>query len=356
MALSHNKDSIFSQIPIRIALKNSESEARAVLAMDNAAAAYVRPRESVVNLDYGELSQNRKTVIAFADEKILRPIRRQMWELAKDYTMPPFVFESERRITVSSGLQTLEQFRHTAKVPMALIGDRISIDGERIALPMSHEPGRNIAILGTPDGDCNQAVGILQSVAVSLAAQHPEGDARFLFCDFDGENQAYERKYSQFVSLMEFLGFFIEIIPREQFADTIKELMEQPVGSDTIYLFGSMMDRWEYVEDSFGQDTPLKALVEGGPARRIHFVGWWVKSSKFNTQVIGYGNSDAFNSKIFLRMDERAIQSLTNPFVRWSAQTNRGLIIDDVEFSEEVVFIPYAPVNAQDVTAFRKGL
>lgn len=355
-ALNHNKDSIFSQIPIRIALKNSESEARAVLSSDNAAAAYVRPRESVVNLDYGELSQNRKTVIAFADEKILRPIRWQMWKRAKDYTIPPYVFESERRITVSSGLQTIEQFRHTAKVPMALIGDRISIDGERLALSMGNEPGRNIAILGTPDGDCNQAVGILQSAAVSLAVQHPQGDARFLFCDFDDETPIYERKYPQFVSLMEFLGFFIEIIPREQFTDTIKDLMEQPVGSDTIYLFGSMMDRWEFVEDPFGQDTPLKSLVEGGPSKHIHFIGWWVKSSKFNKQVGGYGNSDAFNSKIFLRMDERTIQSLTNPFVRWTSQTNRGLIIDDVEFSEKVVFIPYAPVGAQDVTSFRKRL
>ena len=73
-------------------------------------------------------------------------------------------------------------------------------------------------------------------------------------------------------------------------------------------------------------------------------------------RLVECGNSDAFNSKIFLRMDERTIQSLTNPFVRWTSQTNRGLIIDDVEFSEKVVFIPYAPVGAQDVTSFRKRL
>ena len=121
MALAGNKDSIFSQIPIRIALKNSESEARAVLSMNNAAAAYVRPRESVVNLDYGELSQNRKTVIAFADEAVLRPIRRRMWEMARSYTKPPFVFESEKRITVSAGIDEIARLRKTSKAPVALL-------------------------------------------------------------------------------------------------------------------------------------------------------------------------------------------------------------------------------------------
>lgn len=237
-------------------------------------------------------------------------------------------------------------------MPVALIGDRVSLDGEKIALPMIHEPGRNIAVFGTPDEDCNQAAGILQSAAISLAAQHPEGHARFLFCDFAGEEQSYERKYPRFASIMENLGFSIENITRANFSDTLQELMDNPAESDTVYLFGSTMDRWECETDPFSQGTPLKNLVENGPARRIHFIGWWVKTSKFSTQVSGYGNTDAFNTKVFLRIDERTIQSLTNPFVRWTSQTNRGLIIDDVEYSEEITFIPYAPVSAEDVTAF----
>ena len=353
MALAHNKDSIFSQIPIRVALKNSESEARAVLSMNNAAAAFLRPRESVVNLDYGELSQNRKTVIAFADETVLRPIRRKMWEAARSYTVPPFVFESERRVTVSNGIEAIEARRQTGKAPVAVIGDRISIDGEKVQLPMPHEPGRNIAVIGAPDGDCNQAAGILQSAAASLAAQHPKGDARFLFCDFSGDEQPYDRKYPHFASLMEGLGFFIEDIPRAQFSETIQDLLNQPVGKDTIYVFGSTMDRWEY-EDPYGQGSPLKEFIEKGPSKKIHFVGWWVKSSKYTSQTSGYGNSDAFNTKIFLRIDERAVQSLTSPFVRWTAQVNRGLIFDDVEFSEEIPFIPYAPVTQNDANLFRK--
>lgn len=353
MALAHNKDSIFSQIPIRIALKNSESEARAVLSMNNAAAAFLRPREAVVNLDYGELSQNRKTVVGFADEKVLIPIRRKMWEAARDYTSAPYVFESERRITVLNAVDAIAEFRKHAKFPTAVLGDRISIDGERVFIPMANEPGRNIAIFGSPDGDCNQAVGIMQSIAASLAVQHPKGDARFLLCDFENDVLPYDRAHPKFASLMENVGFFVENIPKTQFTNTISELLSQPAGGDTVYVFGSMMDRWEFEADPFGDASPLKRFVEAGPAKGIHFIGWWVKSSKYSSQVAGFGNSDAFNTKVFLRIDERTIQSLTNPFVRWTSQTNRGLIIDDVEFSEEITFIPYAPVTLQDVAAFR---
>lgn len=109
-------------------------------------------------------------------------------------------------------------------------------------------------------------------------------------------------------------------------------------------------------KDPYGQGSPLKAFVETAPAKGIHFVGWWQKASNFNAQVSGYGSTDAFNTKIFLRVDERTVQSLTSPFVRWQSQFNRGLIFDPVELSEEVTFIPYAPVEQRDVVSFRSQI
>ena len=353
MALAANKDSIFSQIPIRIALKNSESEARAVLNMNNAAAAYLRPREAIINLDYGEISQNRKTVIAFADEKELQPLRREMWEKARAYTKPPYVFESEKHISIRSGIDALAKFRKSGSVPSAIIGDKISIDGEHMILPMNREPGRNIAIFGTPDNDCNHADGMLQSIAASLAIQHPEGNARFIFCDFTSSDASYDKKYPVFATLMETTGFYLEIITKDDFANCVQQLLNRQDSYDDVYLFGSTMDRWEYEKDPYGGDNVLKQLVETGPAQGLHFAGWWVKTSKFNEQVTEYGSTDAFNAKIFLRIDERAVQSLSNPFVRWSSQINRALIVDDVDFPDDITFIPYAPIEKADENGFR---
>ena len=353
MKLVTNKDSIFSQVPVRIALKNSKREATAVLAMDNPAAVYLRPREAVVNLDYGELSQNRKTVIAFADEKLLKPLRRKMWEKVRTTATAPYVFESERRMTVSTALTQILQRRRTGQVPAAFLGDRISVEGSRLLIPMPEEPGRNVLILGTPDEDCQQAAGMLQSAAISLALQHPQQDARFLFCDFN-QQVPYERSNPRFSSLMESLGYFVEDIPAADFADTVKELLQQPAKTESIYIFGLNMDRWECPAPAFGQPTVLRDLVDTGSSKGLHFFGWWVKHSKYSKHMAGMGNTDGFNTKIFLRTDERTVQTMTSPFVRWVSHTNRGLAADEVEFTDPITFIPYAPVKREDQEAFRR--
>lgn len=356
MALSYKKDSIFAQVPIRIALKNSIVESQQTLSLNNSAAAFLRPREAIVNLDYGEVSQNRKTVIAFADESLLIGLRKLWWEKAHTQYMAPYVFESLKRITVSRGINALLNKRHSGSTPSALVGEKISVDGTPIFCPMPREPGRNIAIIGSPDADCNQAIGIVQSIAVSLAVQHPKGDARFLFFDFTHETGLFGDRYPDFSTLMENTGYFIESLPSSQFEATLKSMQDQSVTDETIYVFGLGLDKWQFERDPYGSASPLKDFVESGPAHGIHFTGWWVKSSAFLNQTAGYGSSDAFNSKIFLRIDERTVQALTTPFVKWSPQNNRGLISDDVELAEETVFVPYAPVGRNDVSKFKSTM
>lgn len=347
--LSQRRESVFGQIPIRIALKNSVSESLQTLGINNPAAAFLNPREAVVNLDYGEVSQNRTTMVAFADEEVLRSWREIWWEKARGEFPAPYAFESDRRITISSGLERLRALRKRGgNVPAAFAGDKISVDGERIVLPLSDDPGRNIAVIGTPDSDCNHAAGILQSIAVSLAAQGQR--ARFLFCDF--ERKSVSEFWPAFGELMEMLGCSVENIWPEDFENRLTTLLEQADLETPVYVFGSAMDRWSFTPDFPGQDSILKTFVEKGPSRGLHFIGWWVKASSFTAQTAGYGSSDAFNSKLFLRIDERAVQSLTGPFVKWTAQSNRALVSDSVEFAEEMEFIPYAPVTRKDVENF----
>lgn len=356
VVLAQKRDSIFGQVPIRIALKNSISESQQTLSLNNSAAAFLMPREAVVNLDYGEVSQNRKTIVAFADEKVLKPLRTIWWEKVRATTNPPYVFESERRITVSNSIASIKAARNKGSLPVAFIGDRISIDGKHIALPLSDEPGRNIAIIGTSDNECNQAAGIMQSIAISLAIQNTKGTARFLFCDFEGKGISYDKLYPRFAELIENMGYFIESIAPDDFDNEIKNLNEQEESGESIYVFCSALDRWKFEADPYGQGSALKKFVETAPAKKMHFIGWWIKASSFTAQVAGYGNTDAFNSKVFLRTDERTVQSLTNPFVKWSAQTNRALVSDSIEFSEEMVFIPYSPITQEDVTRFKNQL
>ncbi len=351
VALSQKKDSLFSQVPIRIALKNSIDESRQTLGANNTAAAFLRPREAIVNLEYGEITQNRKMVVGYADEKILKPLRRKWWEMAKNQSSPPYVFESEKRIRIGSGVEVIKSYRRVSKYPYAFIGQRVAVNRDCVLVPMTREYGRNIAIIGTPDTECNTAYGILQSVAVSLAVQHPKGDVRFLYCNFDTDRAYFDSQHVKFNSLLERMGYFVEYLEPTEFEKTINVLFDD-VNNDTVYVFGASMDRWEYEKDPYGQGSPLKSFVENGPAKGIHLIGWWQKASNFTAQVTGYNNSDAFNTKVFLRVDERTVQSLTNPYIHWSAQKNRALISDSVEFSEEFSFIPYAPICQDDIVIF----
>lgn len=353
MALAQKKDSIFSQVPVRIALKNSVSESQQTLSLNNSAAAFLRPREAVVNLDYGAVSQNRKTVIAFADEAVLKPLRKIWWEKTRTTTSAPYVFESEKRISIESGIDRIKEFRKKNGYPIAVVGDKISVNAEHIELPFSNEPGRNIAIIGTPDGECNQAVGMIQSIAVSLALQSSKGNARFIICDFENKEVTFDKRYPIFTQIMENAGYFLECVSQDHFEDTIKQLTSDVGSDELVYVFGLALDKWEYERDPYGQGSSLKSFVECAPAKNMHFIGWWIKASSYTAQVSGYGNSDAFNSKIFLRIDERAVQSLTNPFVKWSAQNNRALVSDSVEFADEMCFIPYSPVGSQDLSAIK---
>ena len=354
VALAQKRDAIFSQVPVRLALRNSVSESLQTLGPNNPAAAYLRPREAVVNLDYGEPSQNRKTVIAYADEAVLAPLRRRLWERARRAFPAPYVFESERRVTLGGAVAYLRGLRGSEATPTACLGDRISVDGQRLAIPLPSEPGRNIAVIGTPDAGCNCAAGMLQSAAASLAYQHPKGDARFLLCDLTGDPVLAAG--SPLDQLVEGAGYFVERVAPRELAGLLQSLLQGAAQDEAVYVIGAGMDRWEYERDPYGQGSPLKDFVERGPSKGLHFVGWWVKASSFTAQVAGYGNSDAFNTKVFLRVDERTVQGLTSPFVRWSSRENRALASDAIEFSEEVAFVPYAPVGADDVAAFRSAV
>ncbi|MDR1806032.1 MAG: hypothetical protein LBQ80_04595 [Clostridium sp.] len=344
MVLSSKKDSIFSQVPIRIAHKNSVAESQNTLGIMNSAAAYLRSREAIVNLDYGEISQNHKTVIAWANPAVLKPLLRKWWEQGNADFPAPYVFDSEKKTSAHEAEKDIKSL--TRNTPTALLGERISITGEKVALPFPNESGRNIAIIGSPDAENNSAEGIIQSIALSLAAGATTTHKKFYFCDFRDKEETVQSRFPIFVSLLQKQGVTVEAITRADFQSTLDRLAGVAESENSkSYIFALGLDRWSFEKDDFGT-PPLKNFVDSAPEKGIHLIGWWVKPSKFKAHVSGYEGTDAFNAKVFLRVDEGSVRSLTNnPFVKWESADNRALLSDEVEFSEEIVFIPYSPIN-----------
>ncbi|WP_202851331.1 hypothetical protein, partial [Streptococcus suis] len=138
-ALIGKTTNIFGQVPIRLVHKNSLNESYQSLSLNNNAAVYLRPREAIVNLDYGEVSQNRKSVIAFADERILAPLRKEWWNLAKAKHSQPMTFEGERRYYYTDSEVKVLSCQGS-------IGKIVSVDDRAASLAFPSESGRNLLI------------------------------------------------------------------------------------------------------------------------------------------------------------------------------------------------------------------
>ena len=360
-ALNGRKENIFSQMPIRIAHKNSLSESFEILGIGNSAATGLRRGEAIVNVDYGHISQNQKVQIAFVDENSggqeMSRLRDRMGDVAARLyhstkeMMMPYLFRGEVPVLADVAAHECPGTEPNARV--ALLGRQIAVGNSPMQVPVYEEKGRNIAVFGSNYDARNNALGIIEGAAVSLARQSREGD-RFVFCDFSIEGGSFREINGQFLALLEkTCKGSVEVKKPSEFEELLDELDSCSFSGARTYVFALSLDRFERrnaATDDFGIPVaPLKKLVENGPAQGVHFIGWWYKESSFIRQTVGESGSasDAFNTRIFLRLPSDSVLNLTEPGVRWNPADNRAMIYDGVAFGKEQVFIPYSPMKQQ---------
>lgn len=343
---TQKSDVIMSQIPIRIAHKNSKNESRHILSINNDSAAYLRPHEAIVNMDYGELSQNLKTIVAFADEKILSQLRRTWWLRAKDAIPAPYVFENDKAISIKEYSLSID--RKAGSEPQAALGIKMSVGGDLLYTQLPNEFGRNIALIGNQPKDKKTAIGTIESIAVSLAEYHNKGEARFIFIDFRYQSrEEFYKNYAEVIAEIESKNHKIDIFLEDEFNEFIENTNSYHVDHKQ-YVFGIEMDYWQYEPKQFGGGTNLKDFVEKASAYGTHFVGWWMKPSAFNDQVTNYGKTEAFNTKILFKVDEQSAQSLFGPTVQWAPSDMRILVSDFIENNQEFTAIPFVSLDFKE--------
>ncbi|MGU7831599.1 FtsK/SpoIIIE domain-containing protein [Streptococcus suis] len=355
-------DSIFSQIPIRIAHKNSIAESQMTLGQGNFAAAYLKPREAIVNLDYGEVSQNKKVFVAYADEKVLNPIRFKWWEATKEKLSPPTIFSGSQLITLTgrSDILKLRQAKEKELEGGAVFGRGISVRHSLVMSRLRREIGHHIAILGAANSKNNQALGIVQSVAISLAYLEQEIDPQFIFCHTFEKNSSEEKHINSIVVSLKELGVSLKVITPEEFQTTLNQVLEERKSQSlkntgNVYIFGLGMDRIRLQQgvDNLGflppGTGPLTSFLEEAADLGIHFIGWWIKVKSLEKQAFGIGiRNDLINTKIFLRVGEQSIKQFTGPFYSWQPEANRTLYLDEVASEQPIPFIPFSPMNLNE--------
>ena len=327
---------LFAQIPVRLALKNSLAESHATLGLKNDAASHIRSREAIVNLDYGELSSNRKTTIAYADDAILAELRTAWWQQARDTVTPPEVFEGEHRLSLHDD----ERFLTNLQSRHAMLGRRITVGVAPLAADFSTDVGRNLALFGTGPGHT-----ILLNAALSLLHSTPSAEIIVLDLAGDWHSPARDNVRSPFERQLTRLGSTCRVVNKHQADALIDELVERAAfaadnaSAPPVYVIGLGLERWR------SDTTKIKTLFANGPLSGIHLLGWWNKYSSFKAMV-GLGGDNNFDIRIAMHLDHSsAREAFKQPILRWTPQDNRALVWDSATMSNPQLVIPYSRIS-----------
>ena len=327
---------LFAQIPVRLALKNSLAESHATLGLKNDAASHIRSREAIVNLDYGELSSNRKTTIAYADDAILAELRTAWWQQAQGTVTPPEVFEGERRLRLGDDARVLTnlQSRH------AMLGRRITVGVAPLAADFSTDVGRNLALFGTGPGHT-----ILLNAALSLLHSTPAAEIIGLDLTSNWHSPEHDNVRIHFERQLTRLGRTYRVVDKHQADALIDELVERAAfaadnaSAPPVYVIGFGMERWR------SDTTKIKTLFANGPLASIHLLGWWNKYSSFKAMV-GLGGDNNFDIRMAMHLDHSsAREAFKQPILRWTPQDNRALVWDSATMSNPQLVIPYSRIS-----------
>lgn len=325
-------EGVFAQIPIRIALKNSVSESQATLGINNNAAAHIRSRQAIVNLDYGEVSSNRKCSIAFADEEFLLPFRHQWWQAARD-AQAPYVFDGEKRQPLL--FETLTPSDH----PVVKFGKCIDVGGRTQEAVLHPEVGRNIALFGS-----GEAPKIFVPMLASLVLSSPD-PAKMTILNFAEANETWSTSLDELIQSLP-SRVNVEVVSSGASEGKLQDLamglasfnLDQ-VGSRHI-VAGAGMDRMRD-SMSFGD------LCKNGPDKGVHFIGWWLKFDTFQEQV-GFGGGTAFDVRAVTGVDtQTARRVFDDPLLDWTPQNNRMLVWDSASMPDPQYVIPFSTLNTE---------
>ena len=327
---------LFAQIPVRLALKNSLTESHATLGLKNDAASHIRSREAIVNLDYGELSSNRKTTIAYADEAILAELRTAWWQQAQGTVTPPEVFEGEHRLSLHDDARLLPSLR----AGQAMLGRRISVGAAPLTVDFTTDVGRNLALFGTGPGHT-----ILLNAALSLLHSTPAAEIIVLDLAGDWHSPEHDNVRSPFERQLTRLGSTYRVVNKHQADALVDELVERAAfaadnaSAPPVYVIGFGLERWR------SDTTKIKTLFANGPLTSIHFLGWWNKYSSFKAMV-GLGGDNNFDIRIAMHLDHSsAREAFKQPILRWTPQDNRALVWDSATMSNPQLVVPYSRIS-----------
>ena len=372
-ALMGREDQIYPAFPVRIALQNTLQESYATFVQGNDAAAKLRVRgEAVINVNYGAIDSNQKLSVAFAEPNAMLSLRKS-WCKDEVYSKRiPMVFSKNDEFNLLSAVPAIKKWRNNVvslqSAPVLPCGQLISVSRKIVSVRMSNDAGRNIAILGSGDGERksadtlppNYAVGLVQGMAISLALQHPSGNARFYLINGLDQSVANQNGIPQWLRLMERFGFPVEMVSLKEapafFVNLSNEIKATQYDEDNHYILALAMDRCSGMAEPIGNDifnpvsgaSAFQELLKSGPSKGVHTIAWWSNVAMYRDHI-GFNGDGYIDTKILLRLDDATSKNVLGPFVQWGGASHRALIHDATDLQSDLTLIPMSPCTVRDI-------
>lgn len=372
-ALMGREDQIYPAFPVRIALQNTLQESYATFVQGNDAAAKLRVRgEAVMNVNYGAIDSNQKLSVAFAEPNAMLNLRKS-WCKDEVYSKRiPMVFSKNDEFNLLSAVPAIKKWRKNVvslhSAPVLPCGQLISVSRKIVSVRMSNDAGRNVAILGSGDGEKksadtlppNYAVGLVQGMAISLALQHPSGNARFYLINGLDQSVANQNGIPQWLRLMERFGFPVEMVSLKEapafFVNLSNEIKATQDDEDNHYILALAMDRCSGMTEPIGSDifnpisgaSAFQELLKSGPSKGVHTIAWWSNVAMYRDHI-GFNGDGYIDTKILLRLDDVTSKNVLGPFVQWGGASHRALIHDATDLQSDLTLIPMSPCTVRDI-------
>ncbi|WP_460662411.1 FtsK/SpoIIIE domain-containing protein [Kribbella swartbergensis] len=345
--LSTKRDSIFGQVPYRIALKTTPADSQAILRNGNTAASELQFRgEAVLNANFGSPDDNQHVLVSFADKPVLDELRRELWTRAGDAVHPPRVFHlaEPARLADTAAAVTPELGRPWTGLPIA-------VTEAPVAVEVRPEPGAGVLVLGDGPAD---ALGVLSGLALSTAAAAVK-PPRFVFMDGTNSSPEVADGKGALIQALRHLGCEVETVDKhDDIAPRLFSLRDAVrngnVGGET-YLLGfgfHGVPRMQLHAEGFFESpaNALQDIVRDGPAQGLITFGWWNRLHVC-TEQLGYGRANVA-THLFLRHPQDGVRAVCGPLVRWASEPHRALLWDGLHPEAQVV-VPFAALRSDEV-------
>ncbi len=350
--LATRRDSIFGQVPYRIALKTTPTDSQAILRTGNTAAAELQFRgEAILNQNFGSPDDNQRILVSFADKDTLAALRAKLWTRARALgtTAPPRVFHLGEPARLTE-LVALDEAPPTGGIRV-WAGLPIAVTEQPVTIEVRPEPGAGVLVLG--DGAL-EAVGVLSGLAVAVAATRST-PARFLLLDGLAGDPSLDEPKAALASVLTRLGAEVEVVDRaEEIHERIFGLRDELAqGGPTwpTYVLGLGLHAVPRMKASpDGRfESPADALTEvvrDGPASGLVTFGWWNRLHVCTDQL-GYNRANVA-AHIFLRHPLDGVRTVCGPLARWASEPYRALVWDGLN-PEPITAVAFAPLGPGDV-------